>query len=316
MFKKGVRYKLFHVTPTNLQELHALRDLQFLPRVDFLNYPMLNATVTLAVPPENVVQVKYHLLKNGLSFKMSDLHSLLEEEEAMLSESRKNTYALLASKSASALRHGIYLRLDEMIEKFEEGDEDAMFMLNNFTWIFIPVTNPDGYSYTWRKRAYQDYREYCENDFRGAHAFSEAETKNVRHLVGLVQPNLLAYVGIHSYAQLVIAPWGWTMERPKGSEELDRVGGLLAETMSRYGANYNFGVGETVIGYPYHGASADWVLSIVPWAYTYFFELRPDIDSFRSFVLPPSEIVPCGQEVYASFVTLSREIKDRRHLFK
>lgn len=64
------------------------------------------------------------------------------------------------------------------------------------------------------------YREYCENDFRGAHAFSEAETKNVRHLVGLVQPNLLAYVGIHSYAQLVIAPWGWTMERPKGSEEL------------------------------------------------------------------------------------------------
>ncbi|XP_025080119.1 zinc carboxypeptidase A 1-like [Pomacea canaliculata] len=239
-----------------------------------------------------------------------------------------------------------------MIEKFEEGDEDAMFMLNNFTWIFIPVTNPDGYSYTWRKdrlwrknrrvqrycfgvdlnrnfdiefpgashificMAYQDYREYCENDFRGAHAFSEAETKNVRHLVGLVQPNLLAYVGIHSYAQLVIAPWGWTMERPKGSEELDRVGGLLAETMSRYGANYNFGVGETVIGYPYHGASADWVLSIVPWAYTYFFELRPDIDSFRSFVLPPSEIVPCGQEVYASFVTLSREIKDRRHLFK
>lgn len=40
--------------------------------------------------------------------------SLLEEEEAMLSESRKNTYALLASKSASALRHGIYLRLDEV----------------------------------------------------------------------------------------------------------------------------------------------------------------------------------------------------------
>lgn len=64
------------------------------------------------------------------------------------------------------------------------------------------------------------YREYCENDFRGAHAFSEAETKNVRHLVDLVQPNLLAYVGIHSYAQLVIAPWGWTTERPKGSEEL------------------------------------------------------------------------------------------------
>lgn len=28
----------------------------------------------------------------------------------------------------------------------------------------------------------------------------------------------------------------------------DRVGGLLAETMSRYCANYNFGVGETVIG--------------------------------------------------------------------
>lgn len=188
--------------------------------MDFLNFPMLNATVTLAVPPENVVQVKYHLLKNGLSFKMSNLHrycmlrenktlrfclhwshchiwlwlailmtdlweftenshvlkmcdwlrrplvviqwliflitifliaidspntehhtiklihwylkctvsvlniatqcdcvsvpSLLEEEEAMLSESRKNTYALLASKSASALRHGIYLRLDEV----------------------------------------------------------------------------------------------------------------------------------------------------------------------------------------------------------
>jgi murein tripeptide amidase MpaA len=47
----------------------------------------------------------------------------------------------------------------------------------------------------------------CSDVFRGSNAFSEPETRNVRHLLD-DYPDIMAMIDVHSYLQLVLYPWG------------------------------------------------------------------------------------------------------------
>jgi carboxypeptidase T len=105
--------------------------------------------------------------------------------------------------------------------------------------IFIlPLLNPDGRVYVqttdawWRKnrrinagstckgvdlnRNYDFLSNYaigststspCSDTFKGPSAFSEPETRNVRHMLN-TYPNIIAMQDVHSYSQLILYPWG------------------------------------------------------------------------------------------------------------
>jgi murein tripeptide amidase MpaA len=106
--------------------------------------------------------------------------------------------------------------------------------------IFIlPLVNPDGRVYVqsptgdafWRKNRNPDTglpcqgidlnRNYdclwssgigtsadsCSDAFRGSNAFSEPETRNVRHLLD-DYPHITGMIDVHSFLELVLYPWG------------------------------------------------------------------------------------------------------------
>lgn len=103
----------------------------------------------------------------------------------------------------------------------------------------LPLVNPDGRAFVqspagdpmWRKnrapnpgqpcRGVDLNRNYdflwssgigtsgaaCSDVFKGPAAFSEPETRNVRQLLD-TRPNIICLADIHSYAELVLYPWG------------------------------------------------------------------------------------------------------------
>ena len=60
----------------------------------------------------------------------------------------------------------------------------------------------------------------CSDDYRGKHAFSEVEVKNVATFLKSKKNNLKAYMDIHSYSQFWLIPWGYTKKPSPDHNEL------------------------------------------------------------------------------------------------
>lgn len=60
---------------------------------------------------------------------------------------------------------------------------------------------------------------------------------------------------------------------------------------------------------PVSGASNDWAKAVAGVKYAYAYEFRPATQVKRSgFILPPEEIVPNSEEVFASLVAMADEV--------
>lgn len=62
----------------------------------------------------------------------------------------------------------------------------------------------------------------CSESFRGTHAFSEIEVRNVADYLKALNENgqIAGYMDIHAYSQLWMIPWGYTARKTKDHEEL------------------------------------------------------------------------------------------------
>ena len=60
----------------------------------------------------------------------------------------------------------------------------------------------------------------CNDAYRGTHAFSEVEVKNVANY--LKDNQIAGYMDIHAYSQLWMIPWGYTQQPTNDHEELVR----------------------------------------------------------------------------------------------
>jgi len=92
-------------------------------------------------------------------------------------------------------------------------------------------------------------------------------------------------------------PWGYTTNLPKDDAILKQLGDGCANAI--YNVNkVRFDSGNIArIIYVASGSSADWVYGVTG-AWGYGVELR---DKGRyGFVLPPAEIIPSGEEIFAS----------------
>lgn len=184
----------------------------------------------------------------------------------------------------------------------------------------VPVSNPDGYQYSWdvarlwrknrrnngngtfgvdlnRNWGYQWGGEGASTNpadetYRGPAAFSEPETQAFRDWVQ-ARPSLVGNIDFHSYSQLILWPWGWTASPCPDDAAFGVIGGAMQDGIqSVWGRVYTAGPIYTTI-YPASGGAVDWMYGSQG-IYSYTIEVR-DTGAY-GFIIPPEEVLPNAQE--------------------
>lgn len=196
----------------------------------------------------------------------------------------------------------------------------------------VPVSNPDGYVYSWTTDRYwrknrrnvgggcfgvdlnrnwgyewggEGSSGSCSSEtYRGAAPFSEPETQILRDYI---QGNLRfeAHIDFHSYSQLILYPWGYTSDLPPDAALFDALSAMMADEIAAvHGMSYDYGPSYTTI-YPAAGVMPDWTYGsegMLGWT----IELRDT--GATGFELPPEQIIPTGQENFDAVLALVEAI--------
>ncbi|XP_075413507.1 carboxypeptidase A4 [Tenrec ecaudatus] len=208
-------------------------------------------------------------------------------------------------------------------------DSALTSILEKMDIFLLPVANPDGYVYTqtknrfWRKTRSQNpgsscigadpNRNWnasfagqgasdnpCSEVYHGPHAHSEVEVKSVADFIQ-EHGDFKCFVDLHSYSQLLMYPYGYTVNKARDAEELDKVARHAAKALaSLSGTEYQVGPTCTTV-YPASGSSMDWAYDNgIKYAFT--FELRDT--GHYGFLLPASQIIPTAEETWLGLKTI------------
>ncbi|XP_012644675.1 carboxypeptidase A4 isoform X2 [Microcebus murinus] len=219
-----------------------------------------------------------------------------------------------------------------------QKDPAITSILERMDIFLLPVANPDGYVYTqtknrfWRKTrslnpgspcvgtdANRNWNASfagkgasdnpCSEVYHGPHPNSEVEVKSV---VDFIQKhgNFKCFIDLHSYSQLLLYPYGYTVKNAPDADELDVVARHAAKALaSLSGTEYQVGPTATTI-YPASGSSPDWAYDNgIKYAFT--FELRDT--GHYGFLLPASQIIPTAEETWLGLRSIMEHVRD--HLY-
>ncbi|XP_031414899.1 carboxypeptidase O isoform X2 [Clupea harengus] len=207
-------------------------------------------------------------------------------------------------------------------------DEKIGQMLKNMDLYVTPVLNMDGYAHTWFNQSTRLWRKSrspgncgdscmgtdlnrnfdanwgsvgisrncCSEVYNGARVLSESEAQAVTDFVKARSSEILCFLTIHSYGQLILVPFGHPNITAPNYDELMSVGLAAAKAIKDvHGMDYTVGSSPNVL-YPNSGSSRDWARLIgIPLAFT--FELRDK--GLHGFELPEDQIKPTCEEAYA-----------------
>jgi carboxypeptidase T len=192
-------------------------------------------------------------------------------------------------------------------------------------WV-APMVNPDGHEFSrtqdrlWRKNRRTNVdgsigvdpnRNYgymwgtlnintsshvpSDQTYVGPRAFSEPETQAVRNLVA--RELFRGVITYHSFSQLILYPWGYTLEPIPESSDLSTMT-KLARRMQQlirgvHGTTYTPQQSSQL--YLTAGDTTDWTYGEygIP---SFTIELRPDSIQNGGFILPPEQIQPTFEE--------------------
>lgn len=202
-------------------------------------------------------------------------------------------------------------------------------LVDSVRFVIVPVSNPDGYLYTWAGERYwrKNRRPVGFGDFgvdlnrnwgyewggagssgdpssdvyHGASAFSEPETQTLRDLAFSYGSDLVAHIDYHSYSQLILWPFGYAegVQTPEPDRTFfdtlatDLSGLILSESGVFYDPIQSWEL------YAAAGASCDWFYGALD-AKSICIELRPDSGDPDGFNPPASEILPCARENWSA----------------
>ncbi|XP_028618422.1 carboxypeptidase A4 isoform X2 [Grammomys surdaster] len=216
-----------------------------------------------------------------------------------------------------------------------QKDPAVTSILEKVDIFLLPVANPDGYVYTqsknrlWRKTRSRipgsrcigadPNRNWnasfagegasdnpCSEVYHGPHPNSEVEVKSV---VDFIQKhgNFKCFIDLHSYSQLLMYPYGYTVKKAPDAEELDDVARSAAEALaSLSGTKYRVGPTCTTV-YPASGSSVDWAYNNgIKYAFT--FELRDT--GHYGFLLPANQIIPTAEETWLGLKAIMEHVRD------
>ncbi|XP_072506645.1 carboxypeptidase A2 [Notamacropus eugenii] len=214
-------------------------------------------------------------------------------------------------------------------------DTSITALLDTMDIFLLPVTNPDGYvfSYTknrmWRKTrstvsgslcvGADPNRNWdagfggpgasnnpCSDSYHGPSANSEVEVKSIVDFIKS-HGEIKAFITLHSYSQLLMYPYGYKCTRSDDFDELNEVAQIAAKSLtSLYGTNHKVGPICSVI-YQASGGSIDWSYDYGI-KYSFAFELR---DTGRyGFLLPASQILPTAEETWKGLKKILEHVRD------
>ncbi|XP_032580879.1 carboxypeptidase B isoform X1 [Drosophila sechellia] len=207
--------------------------------------------------------------------------------------------------------------------------------MRRIDWYFLPLANPDGYQYSrhtdrlWTKnRGYDsvsgcygvnldrnfDYgwdgtgstSNPCKNLYRGAHSFSEPESRAVRSFLSGMREYLGGYVSLGGYGQTITYPWGdadYVTENQRDLKQTARRAVLALRRLNQ--AEYSSGTSyRQKLARP--GNSADWVQDRIGPQLVFNMFLK---DQGRyGYLLPPHYIVESGEEVFEFLRTIAQQL--------
>ncbi|XP_031232113.1 mast cell carboxypeptidase A isoform X2 [Mastomys coucha] len=145
----------------------------------------------------------------------------------------------------------------------------------------------------------------CHNVYRGPAPESEKETKAVTNFIRSHLNSIKAYITFHSYSQMLLIPYGYTLKPAPTHQDLLKVARIATDVLStRYETRYIYGPIASTI-YKTSGSSLDWVYDLGI-KHTFAFELR-DKGKF-GFLLPESRIKPTCKETMLSVKFIAKYI--------
>lgn len=217
-------------------------------------------------------------------------------------------------------------------------DRDAVYLRNNFRWYIAPNCNPDGYAYThtennrmWRKNRspssdecfgtdlnrnfdfhwgqFGSSKNACSPIYRGHHAFSEAESRNVRDAIWPIRRHVKLVLNLHTYDQSWVLPYLGLNQKPADYGELKTLANKAVASLKKvHGKTFRVGRIFDFYGFKLSGSEVDWSKDKAKIKYTYVVELRPFEKKDGGFEPPLSFILPSGEELFAAVVTCCRHI--------
>ncbi|KAF2264223.1 hypothetical protein CC78DRAFT_464034 [Lojkania enalia] len=218
-------------------------------------------------------------------------------------------------------------------------DSETMAFKDKFDFYIFPIVNPDGFAYSqtsdrmWRKNRqstssascvgrdinrnwpnHWDQRggastSPCAQDYKGQSAADGVETKVIRAQIDSIAAGkgVKMYLDVHSYSQLFMYPYGYTCSGviPEAAT-YDRISkGAVAAIRAVYGTVFEPGPICSTI-YQVSGASVDYAYENAGAEFSMTVELR---DTGRyGFVLPPEQIKPSGEEMWAGLAYVLKNI--------
>ncbi|XP_022091334.1 carboxypeptidase B-like [Acanthaster planci] len=118
----------------------------------------------------------------------------------------------------------------------------------------------------------------------------------------------MIHVDVHSFSQYWVYPYSYTYsqyDRTRDHDDLERVAKAATQALTAvHGKKY-----KTMTSgdwYPAAGASEDFGYEILGAKYSYTVEMRDT--GYYGFELPENQIKPCGEETYAGFKELFRQV--------
>jgi len=213
------------------------------------------------------------------------------------------------------------LYLAEYLLTHYSTDTQLQTCMNHLQIWIIPVLNPDGYQYTattdrfWRKnrrnngdgtfgvdlnRNYnyqwglgtgvQGSHNTFDDTYIGASAFSEPETAALRDFIQ-ARHNPRAFVTYHTFSELFLRPWSYTLADPPGKPVLEYI---QQDSIQRIAAVHGITYAP-LIGYRSFGEATDYFWNGLRLA-GFTPEMRPSPTGVGGFAPDPSQIIPNNEE--------------------
>ncbi|KAL9709685.1 hypothetical protein Ac2012v2_007425 [Leucoagaricus gongylophorus] len=149
----------------------------------------------------------------------------------------------------------------------------------------------------------------CSHWFPGHRAFESPEVNNIANFVTTL-PNVVGFLDLRSYGQMISSPFSYSCERlPKDAEDLiEAATGAANALKSVYGTLFDVDR-LCYLLYPAPGNILDWMYKVVGIRYSYVAHLR-DTGTY-GFSLPESWIRPVGEETAKMVEYISDFISSR-----
>jgi hypothetical protein len=219
-----------------------------------------------------------------------------------------------------------------LLENYDSNPE-AAYLINERELYFIPVMNPDGYTYNqsispngggmWRKNRRNNgdgtfgvdlNRNYgyawgydnigssdntSSNTYRGTAPFSEPETQAYRDFVN--SRHFKTNLSYHTYSNVLIYPFGYEENLLTPDSVLYKEYGALLTKDNRY----EFGTVNQTIGYVANGGTFDWMYGEQT-SKPKVISLTPEVGSSADGFWPPQlRIYPLAQENLSANINLA-----------